>query len=576
MFEIFKFIKPYKKQVILGPIFKLMEAIFEISIPTIMVLITDKGISIRNTHYIIEIGLIMLLMATLGVVASFTCQYFASIASQGFGTILRNELFKKIGTFSYNEIDDFGTPSLINRVTNDVNQLQLALAMFIRLAIRVPFLCVGGIVMAMFLDLKLSSIMYLSIPVFAFVIYLIMSKSLPMYKLVQKKLDNLALILRENLSGIRVIRAFSMMENEKTRFKNANDDLANTAIRVGKISALMNPLTSVIMNFAILALLWFGAIRVNGGAITRGKIIAYINYINLVLSALIIVANLIVIFTKAAASASRVQEVFDTEPSIKYVDEKDFEDKKDSDSLIKFDNVSFAYKDSKEYAIEDISFEIKRGQTVGIIGGTGAGKTTLINLIPRLYDVTKGKILISGLDVEKYPKNILDEKIGVVPQKAVLFSGSIRENISWGRENASAEEIKRAAEIGMAAEFIEKLPKKYDTNISQGGANFSGGQKQRLTIARAVVKKPEILIMDDSLSALDYATDAALRQKLKENSSNTTVIMVTQRISTIKDADLIIVMDDGKIAGTGTHEKLLQESSVYREICKSQLSKEAE
>lgn len=576
MFEIFKFIKPYKKQVILGPIFKLIEAIFEISIPTIMVLITDKGISMKNTHYIIDIGLIMLLMATLGVISSFTCQYFASIASQGFGTILRNELFKKIGTFSYNEIDDFGTPSLINRVTNDVNQLQLALAMFIRLAIRVPFLCIGGIIMAMFLDLKLSSIMYLSIPIFAFVIYLIMSKSLPMYKLVQKKLDNLALILRENLSGIRVIRAFSMMENEKTRFKNANEDLTDTAIRVGKISALMNPLTSVIMNFSILALLWFGAIRVNGGAVTRGKIIAYINYINLVLSALIIVANLIVIFTKAAASAARVQEVFDTEPSIKYVDEKDFEDKKGSDLLIKFDNVSFAYKDSKEFAIEDISFEIKKGQTVGIIGGTGAGKTTLINLIPRLYDATKGKILISGLDVEKYPKNILDEKIGVVPQKAVLFSGSIRENISWGRENASDEEIKRAAEIGMAAEFIEKLPKKYDTNISQGGANFSGGQKQRLTIARAVVKNPEILIMDDSLSALDYATDAALRQKLKENSSNTTVIMVTQRISTIKDADLIIVMDDGKIAGTGNHEKLFQESSVYREICKSQLSKEAE
>lgn len=576
MFEIFKFIKPYKKQVILGPIFKLIEAIFEISIPTIMVLITDKGISMKNTHYIIDIGLIMLLMATLGVISSFTCQYFASIASQGFGTILRNELFKKIGTFSYNEIDDFGTPSLINRVTNDVNQLQLALAMFIRLAIRVPFLCIGGIIMAMFLDLKLSSIMYLSIPIFAFVIYLIMSKSLPMYKLVQKKLDNLALILRENLSGIRVIRAFSMMENEKTRFKNANEDLTDTAIRVGKISALMNPLTSVIMNFSILTLLWFGAIRVNGGAVTRGKIIAYINYINLVLSALIIVANLIVIFTKAAASAARVQEVFDTEPSIKYVDEKDFEDKKGSDLLIKFDNVSFAYKDSKEFAIEDISFEIKKGQTVGIIGGTGAGKTTLINLIPRLYDATKGKILISGLDVEKYPKNILDEKIGVVPQKAVLFLGSIRENISWGRENASDEEIKRAAEIGMAAEFIEKLPKKYDTNISQGGANFSGGQKQRLTIARAVVKNPEILIMDDSLSALDYATDAALRQKLKENSSNTTVIMVTQRISTIKDADLIIVMDDGKIAGTGNHEKLFQESSVYREICKSQLSKEAE
>ncbi|KHD38522.1 ATP-binding protein [Clostridium acetobutylicum] len=576
MFKLLKLIKPYKKQVILGPIFKLIEAIFEISIPTIMVLITDKGISTKNNGYIVKIGIIMILMATFGVMASFTCQYFASIASQGFGTILRNELFKKIGTFSYNEIDEFGTASLINRVTNDVNQLQLALAMFIRLAIRVPFLCIGGIIMAMFLDVKLSAIMYLSIPVFAFVVYLIMSKSLPLYKVVQRKLDSLALILRENLSGIRVIRAFSRMEREKERFKNSNEELTNEVIRVGKISALMNPLTSIIMNFSVLAILWFGGTRVNGGAITRGKIIAYINYTNLVLSALIIVANLIVIFTKAAASAARVEEVFNTEASINYLDNKGFkkEDNRDA-SLIKFDKVAFSYKNSKEYAISDISFEIKKGQTVGIIGGTGAGKTTLINLIPRLYDTTKGQVFINGIDVKNYPKTVLEEKIGVVPQKAILFSGTIFENISWGRENASLEEIKEAAKIGMASEFIEKLPKKYDTNISQGGANFSGGQKQRLTIARALVKKPEILILDDSLSALDYATDAALRQELKENSKDMTVLMVTQRISTIKDADLIIVLDDGKVAGVGTHNELLEESEVYKEICNSQLSKEA-
>ncbi|AAK80348.1 ATP-binding cassette subfamily B protein [Clostridium acetobutylicum] len=576
MFELLKLIKPYKKQVILGPIFKLIEAIFEISIPTIMVLITDKGISTKDNGYIVKIGIIMILMAIFGVMASFTCQYFASIASQGFGTILRNELFKKIGTFSYNEIDEFGTASLINRVTNDVNQLQLALAMFIRLAIRVPFLCIGGIIMAMFLDVKLSTIMYLSIPVFAFVVYLIMSKSLPLYKVVQRKLDSLALILRENLSGIRVIRAFSKMEREKERFKNSNEELTNEVIRVGKISALMNPLTSIIMNFSVLAILWFGGTRVNGGAITRGKIIAYINYTNLVLSALIIVANLIVIFTKAAASAARVEEVFNTEISINYLDNKEFkkEDIRDA-SLIKFDNVAFSYKNSKEYAISDISFEIKKGQTVGIIGGTGAGKTTLINLIPRLYDTAKGQVFINGIDVKNYPKTVLEEKIGVVPQKAILFSGTIFENISWGRENASLEEIKDAAKIGMASEFIEKLPKKYDTNISQGGANFSGGQKQRLTIARALVKKPEILILDDSLSALDYATDAALRQELKENSKDMTVLMVTQRISTIKDADLIIVLDDGKVAGVGTHNELLEESEVYKEICNSQLSKEA-
>ncbi|MDR3594495.1 ABC transporter ATP-binding protein [Clostridium sp.] len=576
MNNLLKFVRPYKKQVILGPIFKLLEAIFEISIPTIMILITDKGIGTRNINYIFEIGLIMLLMAIFGVLSSFTCQYFASIASQGFGTALRNELFKKIGTFSYNEIDDFGTPSLINRVTNDVNQLQLGLAMLIRLAIRVPFLCIGGIIMAMYLDIKLSLIMYLSIPFFAFAIYLIMTKSLPLYKVVQKKLDKLALILRENLSGIRVIRAFARVEGEKIRFKESNEELASTAIQVGKISALMNPVTSIIMNFALMAVIWFGGIRVNEGAMTTGKVIAYINYINMVLSALIVLANLIVTFTKAAASAARVNEVFNTDPSIKYSGNWRFVKNNDEDTpILKFDNVSFSYKDSKEDAISNISFEVKRGQMVGIIGGTGSGKTTLVNLIPRLYDTSKGEMLINGIDVKDYNKKELEDNIGLVPQKAVLFSGTVSENIRWGSQNANMSEIKKVAEIGMAADFIEKMPEKYDTYISQGGVNFSGGQKQRLTIARALVKKPEILIMDDSLSALDYATDAALRQALKENSGGTTVIMVTQRISTIKDADLIIVLDDGNLAGVGTHEELLKESSVYKEICSSQITKEA-
>lgn len=575
MKNLLKFIRPYKKQVILGPIFKLLEAIFEVSIPTIMVLITDKGIETKNINYIIKIGLIMFLMACLGVLASFTCQYFASIASQGFGTALRNELFKKINTFSYNEIDDFGTPSLINRVTNDVNQLQLALALFIRLAIRVPFLCIGGIIMAMLLDVKLSLIMYLSIPLFAFAVYLIMSKSLPLYKVVQKKLDKLALILRENLSGVRVIRAFSRVDSEKVRFREANENLAGTAIKVGKISALMSPVTSVIMNFALMAVIWFGGIRVNIGGMTTGKVIAYINYINLVLSALIVLATLIVTFTKAAASASRVNEIFNTEPSIKYNGNGSFSKNYDKNvPILKFDNVSFAYKGSKENAISNISFEIKRGQTVGIIGGTGSGKTTLINLIPRLYDASEGSILINGINVQAYTKNELKNNIGLVPQKAVLFSGTVFQNITWGNQNASAEEVKKASEIGMASEFVERMPEQYDTYISQGGVNFSGGQKQRLTIARAIVKKPEILIMDDSLSALDYATDAALRKVLRENSDGMTVIMVTQRVSTIKNADLIIVLDDGKLAGVGTHEELLEKSSIYNEICRSQIKRE--
>ena len=577
MFKLLRFAKPYKKQIILGPIFKLLEAILEILMPTIMVLIVDKGIKIRSIPYILEIGGLMILTATLGVTFAFTCQYFASIASQGFGTILREKLFNKIGTLSYSEIDEFGTSSLINRVTNDINQLQLALAMFMRLAIRVPFLCLGGIIMAMLLDVKLSSIMYLSMPIIAFAIYMIMSRSLPIYKTVQRKLDKLALILRENLSGIRVIRAFSKMDYEKIRFKNANKDQTDTSIRVGKISALMNPATSIIMNFSVLFILWFGGIRVNNGFVTRGKIIAYINYTTLVLSALIIVANLIVLFTKAAASAARVNEIFDTNPSIEYKD-KLLVDKLSNKnrSLIKFENVSFAYKNSKKNSISNISFDIKKGETVGIIGGTGSGKTTLINLIPRLYDASEGKVFINGIDVAEYPKEEIGNKIGLVPQKAALFSGSILENIKWGKEDASIGEIKKAAEISKAAEFIEKFPLKYETNVSQGGVNLSGGQKQRLTIARALVRKPEILIMDDSLSALDYATDAALRSDLRKNTEGMTIIMISQRISTIKAADKIIVLDNGFVSGVGSHEELMKNSDVYREICNSQLSKESD
>lgn len=577
MFKLLRFAKPYKKQIILGPIFKLLEAILEILMPTIMVLIVDKGIKIRSIPYILEIGGLMLLTATIGVTFAFTCQYFASVASQGFGTILREKLFNKIGTLSYSEIDEFGTSSLINRVTNDINQLQLALAMFMRLAIRVPFLCLGGIIMAMLLDVKLSSIMYLSMPIITFAIYMIMSRSLPIYKTVQRKLDKLALILRENLSGIRVIRAFSKMDYEKIRFKNANKDQTDTSIRVGRISALMNPATSIIMNFSVLFILWFGGIRVNNGFVTRGKIIAYINYITLVLSALIIVANLIVLFTKAAASAARVNEIFDTNLSIEYKYKLTVDKLSDKNrNLIKFENVSFAYKNSKKNSINNISFDIKKGETVGIIGGTGSGKTTLINLIPRLYDASEGKVFINGIDVTEYPKEEIGNKIGLVPQKAALFSGSILENIKWGKEDASIEEIKEAAEISKAAEFIEKFPLKYETNVSQGGVNLSGGQKQRLTIARALVRKPEILIMDDSLSALDYATDAALRSDLRKNTEGMTVIMVSQRISTIKAADKIIVLDNGLVSGVGSHEELMKNSDVYREICNSQLSKESD
>lgn len=574
MFKLLHFLRPYKKQVILGPLFKLLEAIFELMIPTLMVFVIDNGVKNANVSYILKIGGIMFVIAILGVMSAFVCQYFASIVSQGVGTELRNTLFDKVGTLSHNELDKFGTSSLINRITNDVNQLQLAVAMFIRLAIRVPFLCIGGVIMAMFLDLKLSSIMLLSLPLFAFVLYLIMSKSIPLYKVVQGKLDKLALVLRENLSGVRIIRAFARVDYEKKRFDASNSDLSDTAIEVGKISALMNPLTNIIMNFSILAILWFGGIRVNVGGMTQGEVIAFINYTNLVLSALIIVANLVIIFTKASASAARVNEVLETEATI--IDSSAnlvAADLNTAAPLIEFKNVSFAYNSSNEYAINDISFKIKPGQTVGIIGGTGSGKTTLINLIPRFYDVTQGSILINGVDVKNYMLKSLRSKIGLVPQKAVLFSGSISDNIKWGSLDATEEQICQAVKIAQASDFVEKLPQGYNTDISQGGANLSGGQKQRLTIARAIVGQPEILILDDSSSALDYATDTALRNALKNNTKGMTVIMSTQRVSAIKKADMIIVLDDGEMVGVGTHQKLIENCSVYKEICNSQLDR---
>lgn len=570
MFKLVHFLRPYKKQVILGPLFKLLEAILELTLPTLMVLIIDNGVKNRNIPYILEIGGIMLLIAITGVTSAFICQYYASIASQGFGTIVRNALFQKISSFSYNELDNFGTPSLINRITNDVNQLQLAVAMLIRLVVRVPFLCLGGVTMAMLLDLKLSVILLLVLPLFSIVLFLLMRKCIPLYKTVQKKLDNLALVLRENLSGVRVIRAFVRVDYEKKRFKSSNTILASTAISVGNISALINPVTSIIINFSIIAVLWFGGIRVNIGEMTQGQIIAYVSYITLILSALIAVANLVVIFTKAAASAARVNEIFETEATVvDTADEKEI-NSANASPLLEFNDVFFSYNHSKEYSLTNISFKIERGQTIGIIGGTGAGKTTLINLILRFYDTTSGSVFYNGTDVKNYMQSELRKNIGLVPQKAVLFSGSVKENIRWGLTNASDKEIQEASQIAQTDSFINNLSDKYDTDISQGGVNLSGGQKQRMTIARALVKKPELLILDDSFSALDYATDKALRTALHKNLNSSSVIIVTQRISTIKSADKIIVLDDGEMAGFGTHNELIKSCPVYREICLSQ------
>ena len=577
------------KQVILGPSFKLLEAILELLIPLMMAKLIDNGVKANNTDYVYTMGGLMLLTALVGAGSAFICQYYASVASQGFGTSMRNLIFKKIQGLSFEEVDKIGTPSLINRITSDVNQLQFAVAMLIRLVIRVPFLCIGGVVMAMIINVKLSLVLLITMPVFALFLYFVMSRSIPMYKTVQKKLDKLSTVIRENLAGARVVRAFASLDRERERFTKSNREYAENAVVVGRISALLNPVTTVVINFGIAAILWFGGLQVYEGSMTQGEIIAYINYINLILSALIVLANLVITFTKAAASAGRVNELLALEPSVKdKVHNKEngrgiagesclssneaTQDNSDqtSDSIIKFKNVSFSYQGSSEYVLHNISFEIKRGQLAGIIGSTGSGKSTLVNLISRFYDATEGAVYIDGNDVRNINQNRHRARIGYVPQKTVLFSGTVEENIKWGKPDATYDEIVKAAKIAQAYDFIHKKQEGFQTQLVQGGRNLSGGQKQRLAIARALVRKPEILILDDSSSALDYATDASLRQALKENLSDTTVVVVTQRVAAIRNADVIIVMDEGEIVGIGSNEELLDSCSVYRELYNSQ------
>ena len=575
MFKLARFLKPYKKQVIAGPIFKLIEAVFELIVPLVMANVIDIGVKNNDGPYIWRMGGLLLLLGVVGLCSTLVCQYFASIASQGFGTELRNKLFRHINTFSYAEVDKFGTPSLITRLTNDVNQMQQAVAMLIRLVIRAPFLAAGAIVMAMLLDLKMSLIFLVAAPFLAGVIFLVMNRSIPFYRGIQKKLDRISLISRENLSGARVIRAFSKQESEKERFQQASDDLSKTAIRVGKISALLNPATTVILNIAIIGIVWYGGRRVQIGDLSQGEIIAFVNYINQILLAMIVIANLVVLFTKASASAARINEVLETMPSIVETAEKPVNVPLEADTpKVEFQNVSFAYAGSDEYSLEDIQLQIRRGETIGVIGGTGSGKSTLINLIPRFYEATKGAVLVDGVNVKEYPFEQLRTQIGLVPQKATLFSGTIRENLQWRKENATDEEIARALSIAQASEFVDALPEKYDAVIDQGGKNLSGGQKQRLTIARALVGEPELLILDDSASALDFATDAALRQAIRRETKNMTVILVSQRASTIRNANQIVVLDDGRVAGIGTHQQLMSTCETYREICLSQLSSE--
>lgn len=575
MFRLARFLKAYKKQVILGPIFKLTEAIFELIVPLVMANIIDVGIYHRDESHVLWMGALMIGLGVVGLACALICQYFASIASQGFGTTLRNRLFSHINSFSHAEIDRFGTPSLITRLTNDVNQLQYAVAMLIRLVVRAPFLAIGAMVMAISIDAKLAIILLIAMPLIVLALYVIMSRTVPLYRIIQKKLDKISLVSRENLAGVRVIRAFSKQETEKRRFRDASEDLARTSIRVGKISALLNPVTFVIMNLGIVAIVWFGGYRVQEGGMTQGEIIAFVNYMTQILLALIVVANLVITFTKAAASAVRVNEVLDTQPSVKEENSEEISVDIGPDTpKIQFEGVTFRYEQAEEASLEGISLRIMPGQTVGIIGGTGSGKSTLVNLIPRLYDTQQGTVLVDGVDVKQYPFQQLRRKIGVVPQRAVLFAGTIAENMRWGKRDATEEEIKRALVMAQAWDFVEKLPGGLQAPVTQEGKNFSGGQRQRLTVARALVGRPDILILDDSSSALDFATDAALRRALRKETQGMTVLIVSQRASTIRDADQIVVLDDGQAVGIGTHQQLMESCEVYQEICLSQFSAE--
>lgn len=572
MFKLRRFLKDYKKECIIGPLCKLFEAILELFVPLVMANIIDVGVKNGDGGYVLKMGGVMVLLGVVGLMSALVCQYLASKASQGVGTKIRRELFSHINSLSHAELDKLGTPSLITRITNDVNQVQQSVAMGIRLLTRAPFIVIGALIMSMTINLQMSIIFFMAAVLIGITLYLVMTKSIPIYSAIQKKLDRIGLISRENLSGNRVIRAFSKQKNEEERINNATEELAKTSIRVSRLSALLSPVTYAVTDIAIIAIIWFGAINVNNGTgMLSGDIIALINYMTQILLAMIVVANLVILLTKASASAQRINEVFETQPSVvEKTNDEISVSKSNSTPKVEFDDVTFSYGDGDD-ELSDISFKIMRGQTVGIIGGTGCGKSTLINLIPRYYDVKSGSVSVDGVNVKNYPFIQLRSQIGIVPQQSILFSGTIRENMKWQNKDATDEDIISALKTAQAYEFVSKLEKGLESHVEQGGKNFSGGQRQRLCIARAIVGSPELLILDDSFSALDFATDAALRKALKQSTTDMTVIIVTQRCSTIKNADLILVLDDGRLVGKGTHDELFENCETYREICLSQL-----
>ena len=625
MKRLLSYMKDYRKESILGPLFKMLEASFELLVPLVVASMVDVGIRNRDGGYIMKMGGLLLLLALVGLACALTAQYFAAKAATGAGTALRNDLYKHIGTLSYAEIDSVGTATLITRMTSDLNQVQNGINMTLRLLLRSPFVVFGAMIMAFTVDLRSAMVFVVTIPVLCVVVFGIMLVSMPLYRSVQRQLDKVLLTTRENLMGVRVIRAFNRQESEVGKFEGENDRLVQMQVFVGKISALLNPVTYVIINVAIVAVIWVGGEQVDSGTITQGKVIALVNYMSQILVELIKMANLIILISKATACMNRVDSIFQVETSVKErgslgggthengslgggthengslgggiqenvshgkgIQENVSHIKEDScESLpstgpsaggpvpkVEFRDMDFVYSGAKAPALSGISFKAMPGQTIGVIGGTGSGKTTLVNLIPRFYDADKGQVLVDGVDVRNHTLDGLRSKIGVVPQRPVLFKGTLRDNMKWGKKDASDEEIYDALNMAQAREFVNDKDQGLMLHIDQGGRNLSGGQRQRLTIARALVRRPEILIMDDSASALDFATDARLRKAIRQGTKDMTVFIVSQRATTIKQADLILVLDEGALAGMGTHKELLNSCEVYREICLSQLSRE--
>lgn len=603
MKKLFKYLKDYRLESVLGPLFKMLEASFELFVPLVVAQMIDVGIKNQDISYVLKIGGLLLLLAAVGLTCSLTAQFFAAKAAVGFSTALRGELFAHINSLSYNEQDTIGTATLITRMTSDVNQVQSGVNLTLRLFLRSPFIVFGAMIMAFTVNVKAAMVFVVAIPALSVVVFGVMAASMPLYKKVQRQLDQVTRVTRENLTGARVIRAFNRQEDEIARFDEENDMLVRFQVFVGKISALMNPVTYVIINLAIVSVVWISGRQVDAGIITQGETVALVNYMSQILVELIKLANLIVSISKALACANRISLVFDekssiTDPEMRAADvsgkfvgavgaevvsgastnaggaagsDAGVSADGQAPEKVRFDHVYFSYKNAKADSLTGLDFTVRKGQTIGIIGGTGSGKSSLVNLIPRFYDAREGAVLVDGVDVRRYPLKTLRDKIGMVPQKAVLFKGTLRENMQWGRMDATDEEIYRALDIAQVREFVDSKGKGLELAIDQNGKNLSGGQRQRLTIARALVKNPEILIMDDSASALDFATDAKLRKAIRESTKDMTVFIVSQRATTIRHADQIIVLDDGAVAGCGTHSELFESCEIYREICLSQL-----